>query len=58
MKAFLFVILMICVSSQSIFLGLKGRDTRCMIEYIAGSGLVNTVKIKINLPEISNIEMG
>ena len=49
---------MICVSSQSIFLGLKGRDTRCMIEYIAGSGLVNTVKIKINLPEINNIEMG
>lgn len=58
MKNFLFAILIISINSQSIYLGLKARETRCMIEYIAGSGLVNTVKIQITLPKIDNAEMG
>lgn len=45
---------MLLLTTESIFLGLKKKTTRCMVEFIVGSGLVNTVKMRIVFPEIEN----
>ena len=48
------VICMIALTTQSIFLTLKPKTPRCMVEYTAGSGASTTMKIKIIFPKIQD----
>ena len=50
----IFSIAILILTADSIFIKLNEKSTRCMIEFIIGSGKVNTVKIKIIFPELEN----
>lgn len=50
-KIFAFL-LFLQLTTQSIFIALKPKVPRCMVEYIASKGSVNSMKIKVQFPTI------
>jgi hypothetical protein len=52
--SYILLLLLLAAISQSIFLAVKPKVPRCMVEYITATGQVDTMKIMIGFPTFEN----
>lgn len=46
------LLVLLQLGTPSIFLAVKSKSPRCMVEYMPGEGGVSSMKIKVNFPPI------
>lgn len=52
------LLLLLHLATSSIFLSVKPKIPRCMVEYVAGGASVSSMKIKITFPTIEKRSVG
>jgi hypothetical protein len=50
----LVLLVLLKLATPSIFLGVRAKEPRCMVEFMAGEGGVSSMKIKVQFPQIEN----
>jgi hypothetical protein len=53
----LFLITILALTTNAIYLPIKANRSRCLIEYLLG-GVSTSIKIKINFPKLGGLEPG
>ncbi len=54
----LVLLLLLDLAVSSIYLSVKPKVPRCMVEYVAGGASVSSMKIKVDFPAIENKKVG